>query len=659
MGKGKSHGARRGGGTLGAALLNGQKKNKQARRAARLTSEHEEETIAALGFGSVAKSTKSVTETNQLEAFLADALLSGRNFEAQRASRIISLANDTEIEIGGQGNNDDLDNPVANFSRRVGSESMGSFDFRSLPIPRRPAWTRDMSAAELASKEREAFLTWRRQIAAMEASNDKLHVTPFEKNLDYWRQLWRVVERSDLVVQVVDARNPLLFRCEDVENFTRELSPHKRTLLLVNKADYLPDDVRNAWCTYFNERQIPFVFFSAKREQNKLDAGEKNEPEDIDVQAKANTNRLLLREELLSVLEALTAEAKPSRENGENADGKDEAEEEKATLGMIGYPNVGKSSVINVIVGVTATDHSSTRVSVAATPGHTKHFQTLHLSKKTVLCDCPGLVFPTFMKTKADLLCNGILPIDEIRGRDFVPAIEVLTDCLDRKVFEETYAMQLPLAPTIRRVSAEMLIEEFCKKRGYMGSGHDRFNESHGARILLKDFVRGKLCYCCPPPDANEENKATVLLSAPGVEKPVAGTDHLMGHDTIAEEESDDDEGDGDDDGDDDDMEIRPLVSGGVNVLDEDLEAQLRMLELDADASDQLIYDETTKVDIHAKASRTKRRHGRKHRKARDPDPYSANNFFLAKQTGKKHQGKEFTRLEFKGQAAPPPAAPQ
>lgn len=47
--------------------------------------------------------------------------------------------------------------------------------------------------------------------------NPALRMTPFEKNLEVWRQLWRVVERSDVVVQVVDARQPLLYRCEDLE----------------------------------------------------------------------------------------------------------------------------------------------------------------------------------------------------------------------------------------------------------------------------------------------------------------------------------------------------------------------------------------------------------------------------------------------------------
>jgi ribosome biogenesis GTPase A len=48
-------------------------------------------------------------------------------------------------------------------------------------------------------------------------NNEKLVLTPFEKNLDIWRQLWRVLERCDLVVMVVDARNPLFHQCPDLE----------------------------------------------------------------------------------------------------------------------------------------------------------------------------------------------------------------------------------------------------------------------------------------------------------------------------------------------------------------------------------------------------------------------------------------------------------
>jgi large subunit GTPase 1 len=67
-------------------------------------------------------------------------------------------------------------------------------------------------------------------------------------------------------------------------------------------------------------------------------------------------------------------------------------------VGMIGYPNVGKSSVINVLCG-------EKKVGVAARPGKTKHFQTIFLGKDICLCDCPGLVFPSFASSKAEMVC--------------------------------------------------------------------------------------------------------------------------------------------------------------------------------------------------------------------------------------------------------------
>jgi len=69
-------------------------------------------------------------------------------------------------------------------------------------------------------------------------------LTPFERNLEVWRQLWRVVERSDLIVQIVDARNPLFYRCQDLEKYVEEWNGEKKNLLLINKADYLTDSQR-------------------------------------------------------------------------------------------------------------------------------------------------------------------------------------------------------------------------------------------------------------------------------------------------------------------------------------------------------------------------------------------------------------------------------
>lgn len=70
-----------------------------------------------------------------------------------------------------------------------------------LRIPRRPQWTSTMTAEQLDTLERNSFFQWRRELATLE-QDERLVLTPFEKNLEVWRQLWRVLERSDVVVQV-------------------------------------------------------------------------------------------------------------------------------------------------------------------------------------------------------------------------------------------------------------------------------------------------------------------------------------------------------------------------------------------------------------------------------------------------------------------------
>jgi hypothetical protein len=53
------------------------------------------------------------------------------------------------------------------------------------------------------------------------------------------------------------------------------------------------------------------------------------------------------------------------------------------------------------------------------------HVQTLCLSSTLTLCDCPGLVMPSFVSTKADMVVNGILPVDQMR--DYVPPVSLIS----------------------------------------------------------------------------------------------------------------------------------------------------------------------------------------------------------------------------------------
>jgi large subunit GTPase 1 len=84
---------------------------------------------------------------------------------------------------------------------------------------------------------------------------------------------------------------------------------------------------------------------------------------------------------------------------------------------------------------------------VSSTPGKTKHFQTIDLSDSTMLCDCPGLVFPQFASTKADLVCDGVLPIDQLR--EYTGPVSLVTNRLPKEILEATYGL------TIRTVGRE------------------------------------------------------------------------------------------------------------------------------------------------------------------------------------------------------------
>ncbi|PSN34890.1 Guanine nucleotide-binding protein-like 1 [Blattella germanica] len=77
------------------------------------------------------------------------------------------------------------------------------------------------------------------------------------------------------------------------------------------------------------------------------------------------------------------------------------------TIGCIGQPNVGKSSLMNAIMGKKI-------VSVSKTPGHTKHFQTIYLTPNIRLCDCPGLVFPSNVPKTLQVLM-GSFPIAQLK----------------------------------------------------------------------------------------------------------------------------------------------------------------------------------------------------------------------------------------------------
>jgi large subunit GTPase 1 len=469
---------------------------------------------------------RSVTEQGALDDFLSTAELAGTDFTAEKMNNVKIIHKDQK-------------NPYllsATEERNVTRKHKENKN--RLTVPRRPKWDEHTTPQELDTMERESLLLWRRGLAELQENNDLL-MTPFERNLEVWRQLWRVIERSDLVVQIVDARHPLLFRSEDLEDYVKEVDSKKNNLLLVNKADMMTLQQRQAWADYFHEAGINYKFFSAElaKEMNEARALEEESEDDseeyidesdieeeieaeddalakeakkIDLQDKQEENAEWVDEETVAVkgggvavsdedertrilttedLEALFLEHAPEVDTGPNG------EPRKTSIGLVGYPNVGKSSTINALIG-------AKKVSVSATPGKTKHFQTIHLSEKVVLCDCPGLVFPNFATTKAELVCAGVLPIDQLR--EYTGPAGLVAQRIPQPFLEALYGMKMHIRPQEEGgtgiPTSDEVLRAYATARGFSTQGLGQPDESRAARYILKDYVKGKLLFCHPPP---------------------------------------------------------------------------------------------------------------------------------------------------------------
>ena len=137
---------------------------------------------------------------------------------------------------------------------------------------------------------------------------------------------------------------------------------------------------------------------------------------------------------------------------------------------------------------------------MSATPGKTKHFQTLELGTGLLLADCPGLVFPSFTASRAELVCNGVLPIDRLT--DVREPVGIVASRISRRILEATYGLKLPL-PALhedqsRNATAGELLRAYCAARR-LTVQHGRPDEQRGGRAILKDFINGKLLHCVGP----------------------------------------------------------------------------------------------------------------------------------------------------------------
>jgi nuclear GTP-binding protein len=200
------------------------------------------------------------------------------------------------------------------------------------------------------------------------------------------------------------------------------------------------------------------------------------------------------------------------------------------SVGFIGYPNTGKSSIINTL-------RKKKVCNVAPIPGETKVWQYITLMKRIYLIDCPGVVPPNMGDTDEDILLRGVVRIENVENPEQYVAA-ALKKCKKHHV-ERTY--------DIRGWETTLeFIELLARKGGKLLKGGEADLDGV-AKMVLNDFLRGKIPWFTPPPAteamalAIEEAKAEILGEV--VKKRKRGD---VNEDSVAEDDEDEDDDDED-----------------------------------------------------------------------------------------------------------------
>lgn len=367
-------------------------------------------------------------------------------------------------------------------------------------IPVRPSWTEDMHVDALNAQEAKYFTAW------LEETYHKYplqELNYFEHNLEVWRQVWRTAfERADIVAIILDARIPLFHFSEAMFQHIR-LKLEKDVVLVLNKADLVPPAAIELWREHFS-RRFP---------------GLRVVPFSVPKSGSGRVEQLPCVDEFLDALKACTLARGSARIpaapffEGVREDNPtapvERIPEEFITVVLQGDPNMGKSSVINAVFG-------RKLVSSSATPGHTKHFQTLFLSRGVCFCDSPGVVCPKLGVPKPLQVIFGSYRIAQVREPYHVvrfiaercrpPLPELLKLAAFRDKDAEPDEPWCPLS----------LCEAYARKRGFFRRG-GRPDPHRAANRLLQDALNGigAMCLCFAPPGVDAAAVRAAAAAAP------------------------------------------------------------------------------------------------------------------------------------------------
>ncbi|KAG0263930.1 Guanine nucleotide-binding protein-like 3 [Mortierella polycephala] len=285
----------------------------------------------------------------------------------------------------------------------------------------------------------------------------------------YYREFRKVLENADVILEVLDARDPLGCRTKQIERLIMDAGTDKRIILVLNKIDLVPRENVESWLKYLRH-EYPTIAFKASTQSQRTNLGQSNVGTDVATDDMLTSSECLGADQLVKLLKNYCRNA-----NIKTA----------ITVGVIGYPNVGKSSVINSL-------KRSKVCGVGSTPGFTKVAQEINLDKNIKLLDCPGIVFSKGEngESPAELLLRNCVKVELLE--DPISPVELIVGRCQKEQLMEMYGV-----PFFEDVN-DFLVH-LARQRGKLKRGGipDVFS---AARSILNDWNSGKIPFYTIPP---------------------------------------------------------------------------------------------------------------------------------------------------------------
>jgi nuclear GTP-binding protein len=339
---------------------------------------------------------------------------------------------------------------------------------------------------EQAQRDRGAFEAKQDAVQDEEGRSDGTTAVGQQSRRAYLRELKKVVDTADVLLQVLDARDPNGSRIHPAIEDAILSRADKRMVLVLNKIDLVPKEVVGSWLTVLR-RSHPTVAVRAGRDRP--DAAADDGDASIAATSAASSNLPVGMDGLLQLLK-----------NYARTGGTGGRHKTTITVGCVGYPNVGKSSIINAL-------KRSRAVGVSPRPGFTTSMQEVVLDGNLRLLDSPGVVFDD-----RSALTGNCIDADSVR--DPIPLVQALLRRCDHDSLLMTYNI-----PTFPAGDVMMFLAMVARSHGRVLKGGipDKFA---AARVVLRDWNQGRIPYYTPPPltSGPEKEADAVVVSDFGKE---------------------------------------------------------------------------------------------------------------------------------------------